>query len=123
MSVEPTPLFPYVPQFTSVNLTQFGIHVQMGDVLAMVLHSDEPDYYHGYLWHTTVQGVGSYSGGQWFHRERTGANTWGTGLPSATYDAAFHTFVTVPEPSIIVLLGTAVLALLAYTWRRRRQLA
>jgi probable HAF family extracellular repeat protein len=113
--IEPIHSFPYVPQFTSIDFSSFNIQVHSGDVLAIALHCDATDYYHGYLWHTSNQGVDNYPRGTEFGRYNGGA--W----YAPQYDCAFHTFVTVPEPSMIVLLLAGALASIAVAWRKMKR--
>ncbi|MHC4341408.1 MAG: PEP-CTERM sorting domain-containing protein [Planctomycetota bacterium] len=96
--------------FASVNLGSAAVPVSSGDVLAIVLRSDDSvnDAYH---WKGTK--ANGYSGGGAFFR--IGSGNWKSGTPA---DLAFKTNLTpTPEPGSIALFGLGALG--AVWWRRR----
>ena len=89
--------------------------VQVGDVLSLVLRSDDPSSL-SYVWRF---GGDAYAGGRSY--SRIGPRTWG-GFPSSLDgDTVFRTYVVVPEPSSVCLLGFALLVGTARPRRRRRR--
>jgi hypothetical protein len=88
----PTTAFP----LTSVDVSSAGIVVTPGEVLALTLSRDAPGNPPWLLWR---QGIGGYSRGNSYDSIPPGA-PW---TIDATYEGGFQTFVSVPEPSTVVL--------------------
>jgi hypothetical protein len=95
-------------QFTSVAVSSAAIHVNCGDVLALVLRSPASDSLNGYGW---FQAFANFPGGNAFYR----FNGLWVDLHSSS-NLGFRTFVTVPEPAREMLLAIALLSTLV---RRR----
>ncbi|HOW68300.1 MAG TPA: PEP-CTERM sorting domain-containing protein [Candidatus Paceibacterota bacterium] len=89
-------------QFISVDLKPFGLKVREGDVLAMVLRTDDglrEGGYDPFVWHGDAPG--DYSRGTVYIDRGTGF-----GLLSG-YDLGFRTYIdttAIPEPSSLALL-------------------
>jgi len=98
--------------FFEIVLGVDALDVETGDVLALVLRSEDSNN-NAYQWKGTSSD--GYSGGAAFDRMFGG--DWGDTFFA---DAAFRTHVDVtstPEPSTLVLMGLAVAGI---AWRRRR---
>lgn len=86
-------------KFTTVDVSSAGIAVVPGDVLAIVMRSDVP-------FAVLVSIESSYPAG--------GELTYSNGIwyESSTWDLGFRTYVAVPEPASLALLGlTSVMCL------------
>lgn len=98
------------------------ISVVAGQVLAVVLRSDdparswEPGFEFGYLWAGQEE---IYDGGEGFFRiSRPSGDAWNTGFPE---DFSLRTYVEpVPAPPLSLVLGAALLALGFFSGRRAR---
>jgi hypothetical protein len=98
--------------FLTIGLGSGGVQVDSGDVLAMVLRSDDSAS-GAYQWKGTS--TSGYSGGSAFDRIGS-SGTWGGGFAA---DLAFKTNLTpTPEPASIVMFG---LGALGVAWLRRRR--
>lgn len=101
--------------FTSLDLSDFDIHVEPGDVLAIVAQSEAIDAAGPvYAWRLGPFGGDHYPRGGFFQRDAEGGHfVEGTGV--LLDDAGFRSYVTVPEPT-----AAALLVGLPYLLRRRR---
>lgn len=105
--------FPDSPVFIPIDLSAFGIRVEPGDVLAIVLRTTEPSDYgtgRGYSWQGANYGADAYGGGDSYGRVFNPTFTPFSGRAST--DAGFRTFVTVREPAGLALAACAGAALL-----------
>ncbi len=101
----------------SVDLSPFSVSVASGDVLAIVLSSDDP-VGGAYRWRGTS--ADGYVGGSAF--DRLGA-TWGSTFFA---DHTFQTFVEstdLPLPGTLPLLGIGLVGMVFGAWRKRKSAA
>jgi MYXO-CTERM domain-containing protein len=109
--------------FTAFDLSSFGLHVNAGDQLAIVLYAQGGSGY-DFGWLGALNDP--YPRGDPFERV-IGNHDWlDEGAGSNGYDLGFQTFVDpspAPEPSGLLLAGVGALGLLGYGWRRRRRAA
>ena len=110
---------PPEPDWLTVDLTLFNLHVNEGDVLAIVLGSDEPPslYERGYYWQSWWTGTDGYSRGDAYYRHTAGDNVFYRWAGPNVTDSGFRTFVGVPEPAGLM---TALLAAGTILLRPRR---
>jgi hypothetical protein len=104
-------------QFLPLDLSGFDIAVAPGDVLAIVLQSDEVPSLEGdrgYYWEAVSRSIPNYPGGSTFLRDTIDGVTQFRPYPSQ--EVSFRTFVTVPEPAAAGLLAV----LFPLMMRRRR---
>jgi hypothetical protein len=108
---------PQNPFWISADLSAANLRVSPGDVLAIVLHSDEPNdpFVRGYYWRSYPQGLDDYPGGDAFRRYQGGAFERMTA--NVATDSGIRTYVLVPEPAAGLASLAAAFALL----RRRRR--
>jgi hypothetical protein len=85
-----------------VQLDGFSLPVTAGETLAIALAADF--FPVGYSWR--VSNGDDYADGQVYHRLGGSDQTWQGG--NLAYDANFRTYVTVPEPSTLLLCIVAV---------------
>ena len=106
---------PPEPDWVTVDLAAFNLHVNNGDVLAIVLGSDEPTdlYERGYYWQSWWAGTDGYARGDAYYRHIAGDNAFYRWVGPNVTDSGFRTFVAVPEPGRLVTgllaAGTALL--------------
>jgi hypothetical protein len=92
--------------FVSVDLSSFSLSVTTGEILAIVLRSDDPGGEFGSTYGWVGLGPGTYSGGTRFLRFESGP--WELGAE----DFAFRTFVEpIPEPGTAALFAIGLAAL------------
>jgi hypothetical protein len=106
-----------------VDLSSFDIRVSQGEVLAIVLRTEDPHDFRGlgYVWHG--KSPGEYPRGSHYHRSHAD-NLWHTLDPfgSLANDQAFRTYVRpIPEPRAEVLwLAAGLCGWMGSTNRLRR---
>lgn len=102
--------------WVAADLAGSNIQVSPGDVLGIVLRSEEPNdpFDRGYVWKSYPQGQDEYPGGDAFKREPGQTFLRMTG--GFATDSSLRTYVLVPEPGTAMLLLAAGGVLLA---RRR----
>jgi hypothetical protein len=102
--------------WVAADLTSSDIRVRPGDVLGIVLRSDEPNdpFERGYVWKSYPQGQDEYPGGDAFKREPGQTFLRMTG--GFATDSSLRSYVLVPEPGAAAMLAAACGPLLA---RRR----
>ncbi len=110
--VIPESTFPGIGQFIWVDcdVSSSGIQVASGEQLAIVATSSDARHY---AWASTLNGPGGAE-----HRGSFNGNVWEPVNPDL--DMLFRTYVTVPEPSTILLLATGAVGLLACGRRKSR---
>jgi hypothetical protein len=110
---------PYPSTYTGVDLNAQSFAVSAGDVLAIVATSTIA-YPQWYLWTTSDSAATppapQYSGGMAFYAYPASA-PWSA---SASRDSGFRTYVTIPEPSGMVLCLAGFATLTVCRWRKRR---
>ncbi len=104
-----------------IDLSDSRFSVFQGDVLAIVLRSDEPNLFRGftYVWHG--HSPGEYEGGAGSYRS-TADHEWRTleNVGSLSSDHAFRTYIVpIPEPRTAMLLVAGILLLLSDTFKER----
>lgn len=105
----------FADEFTTFELFDLGINVEVGDQLAIVLRSEQNDAgnLNDYDWLTSFPGENTYADGSSFQRTDAG---WVESTGARVSDLDFRTFVAVPEPCHAILLCLGLPAMLA---RRR----
>jgi hypothetical protein len=105
--------------YTGVDLNAQSFAVSAGDVLALVATSATPTYPKWYLWTTSDSGgtppAPQYTRGMAFNA-LLAPWTWDV---RASQDSGFRTFVTVPEPSGILLCLAGIATLMVWRWRKQ----
>jgi hypothetical protein len=116
------PLHAGVPAaFTSIPLGGGGIPVTPGTVLALVLRSNEPNisFDRGYAWASSPQAQDVYPAGDAFVREPGSSSFLAMAAnPLTVRDHGFRTFVEVPDPTGVGVMG--LMAVVALRRGRRR---
>lgn len=93
--------------FVHIDLSGAALQVSAGDVLAIVLRSDNPGTAYRWFGVGGPPSIPRYSGGDSYHRHLAGWNKL-----AENGDNAFRTYVSaVPEPScsVLVLMGSAMI--------------
>lgn len=127
VSAQAIPVVSRPPQLSSliqhVDISGAGVLVTAGDVLAIVLRSDDPGQTRSggdtYGWYGFYTDINTYTGGDTFLRYRNGDNQW----DNYGGDLEFQTEVTpVPESSSFTLMAIGGVIALAASRRHRCQL-
>ena len=96
-------------QLLAVDVSSFNIHVNVGDVLAIAIDAS-------FDWIAGSDTLGPmYPGGMAYTRGLD-QTVWS---PIPSLDLGFQTFVSVPEPAAVWLLGLGMLGLIGYAPRKR----
>lgn len=116
-----TPQLP-LPSLTHIDVSSAALSVTAGDLLAIVLRSDDPGLQisggRTYSWYGLSTDINPYTGGAAFYR--FGDSGW---VDQSGIDMVFQTEVTpVPEPSTLVLLAFGGVIALAASRRHRCEL-
>jgi hypothetical protein len=109
--------------FTAFDVSSFGVNVNAGDHLAIVLYAQGGSGY-TFGWLGAINDP--YPPGSAFERVIGNHDWFNESTIGQNYDNGFKTFVDpspAPEPSTLVLAGVGALGLLGYGWRRRRRAA
>ncbi len=104
---------------TTIDVSEINLNVGVGEVYAIALERIAPTGKPWLLW-STGEPADPYDRGTIFHRPYAENAVWTESFPGLAIDMEFATYVTIPEPSTLVLLAMGAVGLLAYAWRRRR---
>ena len=117
-----------VPTWVSFDLSSFGIDVEIGDILALVLREPTTTDPAHYFWLANVGG-NPYADGQRWGRSETwsggvlGEDWNGSHAAFATTDMNFRAFVDtaqpVPIPAAIYLFGSGLVGLIGISKRKK----
>jgi hypothetical protein len=108
---------------TAFDVSPFGLQVNPGDHLAIVLYAQGGSGY-DFGWLGAINDP--YPPGSAFERVVGNHDWFNESTIAQNYDNGFRTFVDpspAPEPSTLVLAGVGALGLLGYGWRRRQRAA
>lgn len=92
-----------------------AFHVTAGEHLAIAVTSANDGQEGQYFWVLFSSPGTDYAGGSAFLRQPSG-----TQFVAGPGDYGFQTFVTVPEPSSLVLACLGLIGLAAWGWRKRK---
>jgi hypothetical protein len=107
--------------WASLSFQTANVNLVAGHLYGIIIEGQEPDWLLASKWYTRYD-VDPYAGGASWRRPAGGGWNYDNGMNSGSVaDRMFHTYMVVPEPSGLVLLGTAGIAwTTAWTWRRKR---